>query len=90
MKVFAVIVGLLAMAMGGGCLMLVSGVVRAPVLLGAWLQLVIGGSLVIYAATRKRGVPFSTGFKWVVWLVGCALVAWVAFWIYVLATLNIH
>jgi len=90
MRVFAVIVGLLAMALGGGCLMLVGGTVNSTLLLGAWLQLVAGGALVLYAATLKRGMPFPTGARWVVWLIGLAIAIWVVFWVYVLATLNIH
>ena len=90
MRVAAIFIGLLAVAMGGGCLMLAGGAVNSTLLLGAWLQLVIGGSLVIYAATRKRGAPFPTAARRVVWLVGCAIAAWVVFWIYVLATLKIH
>jgi len=88
MRVFAVIVGVLAVAFGGGCLMLADNLNSWPVALLGWAPLLAGGGLASYAVFRGGATPFPRAAGIVVWLLLAGFVAYLVFILYVLA--NIH
>lgn len=88
MRVFAVIVGLLAIAFGGGCLMLADNWNSWSVALLGWAPLFAGGGLASYAGFRGGATPFPRAARVVVWLMLFGFAAYLVFILYVLA--NIH
>lgn len=90
MRIFAVIVGLLAMAFGGGCLMLVYPSFGLSGLFLGWLPLIAGCGLLGYAVFRGGATPFPRAARAVVWAFLAGLAVYAVFVLYVLATLKIH
>lgn len=90
MRVFAGIVGVVALILGGGGLLQSDDWSNWQVVLAGWMPLFVGGGLALYALFKGRETPFHRAAKFAMWLLLAGFAAYAGFMVFVVSTVRIH
>ena len=90
MRIFAVIVGVLAAALGCAGIVSSSDWSIWQIALSGWMPLFAGGGLALYALFKGRDTAFHRAAKTVVWFLLAGFAVYLAFIVYLLFAYPVH